>query len=340
MRSWFPRLAAPLAIVVSVAATRAPSPIAESGPLTLEKLAEGVFAISPTAAAFDSWQSISNSGAVVLEDCVLVYDSHWTPELAEEAMKLLREHTDLPVRYVVSSHFHGDHTGGYWAYGKEVEILSHQATRDRLVAGFPGLADKLRGEIAQQDSQIAAIPDPTQRARMENFRNTNQQLLERVEEAGSSPFPSLTFQESLALHRGTPTEIHFLGRGHTDGDAVLFLPEHGIAFLGDLLFTRTLPNVADGHTREWIETLERVLELGATRFVPGHGALSGEQEVRELIEYLKWLRGAVKPFVRDGKSVEEAQAGIALPEKYADYEFPMMFPFGIAKVYSELAEGR
>lgn len=327
-------------LLILVLAAMPATPAAATPALTVETLADGVYAFRPTGDALDAWRAISNSGAVVLDDGVLIYDSHWTPEVAEEALALLREHTDRPVRYVVSSHFHGDHTGGYWAYGKDVEIITHHATRERLRGDFADLPDELPAQIAQYEAQLEQVTDPAQRARLENALRRNRDLLSRLEGDAPPPFPTLTFDSRVVLHRGRVVEVYFLGRGHTDGDAIVYLPEEKIAFLGDLLFARTLPNVADGYTREWMATLEAVLELGATRFVPGHGPLATAEHVREQIAYLRWLRDAVQPFVDEGKSVEEAKAGVTLPERYADFEFSFFLGRSVEKVYGELQEGR
>lgn len=312
---------------------------AESPALSLEQLAEGVFAIQPTAAGMKEYRAVSNSGAIVLDDGVLIYDVHWTPEIAKQARQLLRAHTDKPIRYVVASHFHGDHTGGFWAYG-DVERITHHATRKRLAEDAVGLQAELRQQVTGIEKQIADLPDGDQRTRMVNVLEHNRNLLQHVERDGAAPLPTLTFESRVELHRGRKVEIYFLGRGHTDGDAIVYLPEDKIAFLGDLLFTRTLPNVADGFTQDWIATLEQVLELGAERFVPGHGAVAGSAEVQAQIEYLKWLRGAVEPFVKEGKTVDEAKAAIELPAKYADYEFAFFLPASVEKVFAELTAGR
>ena len=158
-----------LALPLATRAPRANGAADESARLRIETLAEGVFAFLPTEEAFDTWSAISNSGAVVLDDGVLIFDSHWTPELAREALALLREHTELPVRYVVSSHFHGDHTGGNWAYGEDVVFLSHRATRESLIEEARDLPAQLRAQIAQQEASLEGIEDPKQRARTANF---------------------------------------------------------------------------------------------------------------------------------------------------------------------------
>jgi len=119
---------------------------------------------------------------------------------------------------------------------------------------------------------------------------------------------------------------------------VVFLPEEKIAFVGDLLWTRALPNMSDGYPGEWIATLEQVLGLGATRFVPGHGSLASADDVQDQMAYLSWLRSAVEPFVREGQSLDAAKAAIELPDEYADYPFAWHLASGIERVYAELTE--
>lgn len=329
-----------LASSMLLAATLAGPAGGDSRALSIETVAEGVFAFRPTAESVDTWRAVSNSGAVLLDGGVLIYDSHWTPELAGEAIALLRGHTDLPIRWVVSSHFHGDHTGGYWAYGRDVEIVSHRATRELLVEETETLDKRLPLAIAQYESQLAQLEDAAQRARIGNSLRYSRELLERLRSGRAQPLPTVSFDSMVTLHRGRAVEVYFLGRGHTAGDAILFLPELGVAFLGDLLFNRTLPNVNDGFTGDWIETLEAVLELGASRFVPGHGAIGGVEAVHEQIAYLRWLRDAVRPFVDEERGVDAAVEGIALPEEFADFEFPFFLANNVRKVYAELGAER
>lgn len=325
--------------VLLTAAALGPASAAEPPLLTIEQLADGVFAFRPTDEAMNAWRAISNSGAVVLDDGVLIFDSHWTPAHVEAARGLLAEHTDLPIRYVVLSHFHGDHTGGAWAYAGEVELISHHETRrllDEELAKAPG---ELPQQIAQQQERLAAAEDPLLRQRMGTMLRYDQELLALLVSDAMRPLPSLTFDSGVVLYRGRTVEVHFLGRGHTRGDAIVYLPAEKIAFLGDLVFHHMLPNLNDGFSDEWIETLNKVLELGATRVVPGHGAVAGAEAIREQIDYLEWLRAAVEPFVRQDAGVDAAVEGIALPERFADYGFAMFLPGNVRKVYQEMTAG-
>lgn len=199
--------------------------------------------------------------------------------------------------------------------GRDVEIISHHATRDRLVSYFADLPAELPAQVASYAERLEGAEDAAERVRIGNLLRYGRDLLARIERGERTPLTTLTFDRKVVLHRGPLVEVYFLGRGHTDGDAILFLSEQRVAFLGDLLWTRVLPNVKDGFTREWIATLKQVLALGAERFVPGHGAFATASDVRDQIAYLMWLREAVEPWVVEGKSVDEAKAGIALPRR-------------------------
>lgn len=318
----------------------APGLRAEEG-LTMEALAPGVYAFRPTTEAFEAWRALSNSGAVVLEDGLLLYDSHLSPALVEEALTKLRAVSDKPLRYVVHSHFHGDHVGGAWAYARGVEIISHTWTRERLLRYYADLPQVLPRRIADGEKALAASEqDQARRARTASYLELDRALLARVNAHEPVPNSTLAFDSKVMLYRGREVQVFFLGRGHTAGDAILYLPDAKLAFLGDLLFTQTLPNVGDGYTREWVETLEKVLLLGAERFVPGHGPISTAADVRAFMDYLKWLRAAVEPFVRRGQSLAEAQQGVTLPDAYKGYAFGQFFPSNVEKVYGELKEGR
>jgi cyclase len=308
--------------------------------LQVEAMADGVYALRPTDEAFDGYRAISNSAAVVLDDGVLLFDSHMTPELVEEARADLKPLTDKPVRYVVNSHYHWDHTGGNWAYAKDVEIITHLATREHLLKYYAELPTELPKEIAEEEQQVQQETDPAARQRLLAYLRMDRDLLARVAGGARAPVPTLTFDSKVVLDRGRRVEIYFLGRGHTDGDTVVYLPAEKIALLGDLLFTKALPNIRDGYTKEWIATLEKVLALGATRFLPGHGPLSTADDVREMIAYLVWLRGAVEPYVKSGRSLDDVKRGVVLPDAYKAYRWTRFFPTNLEKVFGELKVGQ
>lgn len=312
-----------LFLLASVTALRA------SDNFTIQKLGEGVYAaiadpMNPRGKA------LSNSGFVITGDGVLVYDSHLTPEAATELIGEIRKVTDKPIRYLVNSHYHGDHTHGSQAFPPGTEIISHHLTRRHLTEQeIPRLAQQKR----ELPGRIANETDPARKAQLEE----QLRQLEHLEII----LPTLTFERSVILHRGgRELQIFFFGRGHTDGDVVLYIPDQKIAFLGDLLFYRFLPYVGDGYLAEWQKTLGAAEQLGARTYLPGHGAVTDAQGVTEFKGFLGDLLATVKPFVDRGASLEVAQKEAKVPERYKNYGFQdqpfNLWPSCVARAWHEL----
>jgi glyoxylase-like metal-dependent hydrolase (beta-lactamase superfamily II) len=149
--------------------------------------------------------------------------------------------------------------------------------------------------------------------------------------------PFVTLDDAIRIQDGEQeVRILYLGKGHTDGDVVVYMPALKIAFVGDLFFNEAIPNVQDATVLSWMKTLEEVLKLDADKFIPGHGAVGSRKEVQNFLAYLETLRSLVKAAVERGDSVEQATRDIVLPAKYAAYRFQNFFPSNVQKMYAEL----
>ncbi|HKE02375.1 MAG TPA: MBL fold metallo-hydrolase [Planctomycetota bacterium] len=312
----------------------ASSPAPVPSALATERLADGVFAIRPTDEAFRTMRAWSNSGAVVLDDGVLVYDSQWSPSQNAALQTAVREATGKPIRWAVSSHYHRDHAGGGLAWPADVEKIAHTATRDRIAKWFAAVPEAVPKQIAQAERDAAAAKDPDARARAENMARSDREILAAVEAKRPAPIPTKTFDTQLVLGGGR-AEIRFLGRGHTDGDAVLFLPKEKVVFLGDLFANRVFPGMGDARIAEWIETLGKIRELGATRYVPGHGPVGTADDFGRFVEYLRWLRATVAEHASTGKTLEETKAAVRLPPELASWALPERLDANVERAYAE-----
>jgi glyoxylase-like metal-dependent hydrolase (beta-lactamase superfamily II) len=149
--------------------------------------------------------------------------------------------------------------------------------------------------------------------------------------------PWVGMNDGLVIQDGNRrVRLVYLGVGHTDGDIVLLLPELKIAFLGDLLFNKAVPNVQDGDILQWMKTLERVLKLDADILVPGHGPVGSKKDVGEFLAYFRDLKSLVQSAIDRGDSIEQATRDIRIPGKYAAYRFQNLFPANVQKMYTEL----
>ena len=208
-------------------------------------------------------------------------------------MAEIRKVTDKPIRYVVNTHFHYDHTSGNSIFGPEVEILSHPRTRARLVASGQ---ETIRQQLANLPSQIAALRarrDTTTRDSVRTALGAQIAGLEGLLEEYRSlvvTMPTATVDSSLVLFRGDGQEIRvfYLGRGHTDGDVVVQLPQEGLLLSGDLMTnTAGPPNMIDAYAREWGATLRRLGQLEFTTTLPGHGPVfDGTQRYTMIADFM------------------------------------------------------
>ena len=147
----------------------------------------------------------------------------------------------------------------------------------------------------------------------------------------------MTFDDRLVIRDGgSEIQLLYLGKGHTDGDAVLWIPWAKVAFLGDLFFNEAVPNVQDASILEWMQTLRSALKLEADIYVPGHGPVGDRKAVERFLGYLEDLRAMVQPAVARGESAEHSVASIRIPEKYSSYGFQNLFPSNVQKMYAEL----
>ncbi len=187
-----------------------------------------------------------NTGIVVGDNAVMVIDTQATPVMAQDVIRRIRDVTDKPIRYVVLSHYHAVRVLGASAYGADHVI----ASRDTY--------DLIRERGAQDmKSEIERFP----------------RLFRAVESVPGLTWPNLVFKKRLTLWLGKlQVEIMQLGRGHTKGDTVVWLPQEKILFSGDLVEYEATPYTGDAYLADWPDTLDNIAALQPQKLVPGRGA--------------------------------------------------------------------
>ena len=313
---------------------------------TFNKITEGVY----HAVGTGSLVVMSNAAIFEGDRDVLVVDSHVSPGGAWALREELKRVTPKPIRYVVNSHYHFDHSHGNQIYGPEVQIIGHEFAREMIVAGksqdsraqqffvgaIPGQIDSLRKRIAE-------TTDAAEKTRLETQLAIQRNHLEGTAAVTPTP-PNVTLTDRLTLHLGSrEIRIMFMGRGHTGGDVVVFLPKERIISTGDLLVEGTSYS-GDAYIPEWIETLEKVKALDYDMTLPGHGtAFRGKTKVEHFQAYLKTLWSEAKRMHDAGVPMEEAAKTIDLRAHAANYPnirtVGLTPPHGVWRVY-ELLDGR
>ena len=290
----------------------------------IKEVVPGVYA----AIAKPAYKVNCNAAIVVLDDGVLVVDTHSKPSAAHALIEQIKAITPRPVKYVVNTHFHWDHYQGNQAYlgawPMGVEIISSEATRESIEnRGIPRVKRQIVDvpkEIEDLKANLAQATDPTQKERIrENLRQAESYLDELKQMQVT--LPTITFDRSLVLHHGSRTvEILFLGKAHTDGDVFVYLPKEKVIASGDALQGWT-PYMGDGYPYDWIKTLENAKRLDFDYVIGGHGEVMRGKGTFELWrEYLADLMAETANAYAQGASMDDAKKHVAaaLVPKYND----------------------
>ena len=301
------------------------------------KVTEKVYAriVSPNGNA------VGNSGFVLLGNSVLVFDTHFTPEEGQELLDEIKTVTSLPVRYVVNSHYHPDHTHGNQVFPNAHFIGNRGTRKDILQKDLPSLERTISVTTSQLEKMEEELPKLRGAARTESV----QQMENRREYLGTLKAlhivpPLIVFDKYAAIREGRDeAQIITVGSGgHTSSDAIMFLPDQKVVFCGGLFFNTAIPNVQDANILRWIDALGKILELDAVTYVPGHGPPGKRRDVTGFLGYFYDLRTLVGAYITSGKSLEQAMTEIQLPEKYSGYRFKNLFPSNVQRMYEELKE--
>jgi glyoxylase-like metal-dependent hydrolase (beta-lactamase superfamily II) len=260
-----------------------------------------------------------NAGVIVGDDAVMVVDARATPVAAKELAAYIRKVTDKPIKYVLLTHYHAVRVMGASGYGAE-HIIASKGTYELI---------KERG---QQDfeSEVQRFP----------------RLFKAVETVPGLTWPTLVFDRELTLWLGKKeVQIKHIGKGHTKGDTIAWLPQDKVLFSGDLVEEGTTPYCGDAYLSEWPETLEKLRAFGAERLVPGRGAalMSREAVDRSIAgtaQFLRDMRAKVEEGVRAGKGLKDVYESTyaALAPKYGSWViFEHCQPFNITRCFDEVS---
>ncbi|WP_460062887.1 MBL fold metallo-hydrolase [Streptomyces sp. YKOK-I1] len=281
---------------------------------TLEVLADGVYALTA--------EGDPNVGAIEGEDFVVCFEALATPVAAREWLARLREHTDKPVKYLILSHYHAVRVLGASAFDAQV-IIAHDRTRD-LIA-----------ERGRQDweSEYGRMP----------------RLFKEPDSIPGLTRPTQTFRDRVTIDLGGDRGdlvLEHVGRGHTEGDIVAWLPQQKILFAGDLVEAQAALYTGDAFHREWsTDTLDCVADYGAELLVGGRGAVArGRKEVEAAIaqtrHFLTVMLTEVGAVQQRGGTLREAfqATHAALVDRYGGWPiFEHCLPFDVSRVWDELA---
>jgi glyoxylase-like metal-dependent hydrolase (beta-lactamase superfamily II) len=278
--------------------------------VSFDQLGEGLYAYTA--------EGDPNTGVIVGDDGCIVIDTQATPAMAQDVIARIRGVTDKPIRYLVLSHYHAVRVFGASAY-EGAAIVASDATRGLIVE---------RGE-ADKASEMGRFP----------------RLFQGAESVPPGlVWPHITFPTEMTLWLGKrEVKLAHIGRGHTAGDIIAFVPDAKVVFSGDLVEYHSACYCGDAHLADWPATLDRLAGLGAAALVPGRGAaLPSSAQVAEGIaltrEFLRALFGAAQAAVARGATLKECFAATraAMDAKFGSFAiYEHCLPFNVSRAYDE-----
>lgn len=284
----------------------------EEKKVTFEKLSDNAYAYTA--------EGDPNTGIIIGDDAVMVIDTQATPVMAQDVIRRIREVTDKPIKYVVMSHYHAVRVLGATAYKPE-HIIASQDSYDLICE---------RGE-ADMKSEIERFP----------------RLFRAVESVPGLTWPTMTFKGEMTLWLGKlEVKIMQVGRGHTKGDTIVWLPQQKILFSGDLVEFDATPYAGDAYFQDWPQTLDALSAMHAEKLVPGRGAaLTSPAMVKDGIEgtraFISEVYAAVKQGVAEGKDLKSVykQTMATLRPKYGQWViFDHCMPFDVSRAFDEATQ--
>lgn len=227
----------------------------------LQKISEHVYAYVDVRNASPARNSFgANAGLVVGSDAALIVDTLVSAKEADRFLADIRKVTDIPVKYVVDTHYHLDHAWGACRFAKLGAVVIAQK---RAVAHIPESKKSLQ--------------------RPETFGLTQADLKGTTIQA-----PDITFEKSMTIDLGgVVVELSYLGPTHTDDSIVAYIPQDKTLFTGDALFTQYHPFLAEGDLANWQKALSTLERIPAEKIVPGHGPVSSKSDIQDMKVYLR-----------------------------------------------------
>jgi cyclase len=268
---------------------------------TLHELGNGVYA----AIANDGGWAICNAGIVDLGDQVLVFDTFVNQEAAADLKNAAVNLTGKEVGWVINSHYHSDHVKGNQVFAG-AKIVATAKTRKVMVKvkeHYERDSEAIRKDVQKDLEMHLANHDDPDTVLFEGYDRGHLEGLPTLKYT----LPDTTFDSRMALHGSKRTaEAITYGGGHTVSDAILYLPEDGIAFMGDLLFAECHPYFADGDPEELFRVLDRVEALEPKVLVPGHGPVGASKDIAPIREYFDRLQATVDEARNSGGGLAQA----------------------------------
>jgi glyoxylase-like metal-dependent hydrolase (beta-lactamase superfamily II) len=320
---------------------------ADSANFKTTEVAKDVYAVIAKPGMYADWGRC-NATFIVNQTDVVVVDTQMRPSQAAEVVSEIKKVTDKPVRYVINTHWHRDHTQGNQVYldtfGPGVSIIQQEFAREDQLKNQPNeLGVRAPQELAKVKQLLADDKDEKGNP-LDAAGRTRLSELFLAEQTYAYEIPSIrmtpgttTYSERMVLYEGN-REIHlyYFGFAHTRGDTVVYLPAEKVVITGDMSQSG-VPDTRHSYPLEWQNTLKSMLALDWTINIPGHGPVqNGKDTVNGFMAYLNDLVSGVKAAVAKQMTAEQTVASVDLTKYSSRTDYADKNELAIHRVYDEL----
>ena len=235
----------------------------------------------------------SNTTFIITKEGVIVIDTRPTPAEARKVLAEIRKLTALPIVYTINTHYHGDHTFGNQVFKNSKTIIAHKNVHNKLI------------ESGQKHLSL--------------FKTFG---LPGIDEVEITP-PNIIYEKEMEIWLGEyRLQLLYHGKGHTDGDTIIYIDQLRTVITGDLVFNKKIPYTADSYIDDWIDSLKYIELLKNETVIPGHGPIGERTTIISMKHYLMNLKELVLAQLKDKKTLKETQEIVEpiLRKKYKDWK--------------------
>ncbi len=258
-------------------------------------------------------EGLTNAGIIVGDDSVLVIDSLRVPSFARDLIKDVKDITNKPIKFVIDTHSHWDHSWGNEEF-PDATIIGHKNCYAEMV-------DVEWNE--QWRKKVTSSKDPwSEEGNIVNI----------------TP-PNMTFETSMQLYfGGRELDLKYFGRAHTSGDIYIHLPNEKIVFTGDVAQDGGVPYLGDCYPVDWPETDNKLASLPIQKFVSGHGPIGDHQALEGARDFIHNLVDSIKSAITDGQNAGQASQSVIeqLTPQYGNWRSFDRIGENLTSVYEKL----
>ena len=304
------------------------------------KLTDGVYACIHKPGG----KAISNSGIVDNGEATIIFDTFLSPDAAEELIAAVEKMKLSPIKYVINSHCDNDHVRGNQCFSSDVKIISTKRTaeliRDEepkaiaeekiyakdLYENYDSLDRAFTGDTASSEYMTIRLMKPY----FEELSQSHLKIKTRV--------PDTYVENEMSLN-GSKIKVSLIdkGAGHTESDLIMYLPEEGILFAGDLVFNEAHPYLGYGYAKELKARLTELEQMKPRIVVPGHGDTGGTETIISTRDYIEDIERIAKEMKDAGNTIEDINK-VPMPDKYKDWIVGNYFYSNLRYIFNHLED--